>query len=95
MNNIKELLNDLYFSLNPALLDDLKNYTIRRAAELKEDGVIYNSYTLEKLIDKYASKYPADQELVKYVYELKDNNSISAMVEYYDLIDYLMQDIDI
>ena len=95
MNNIKVLLNDLYFSLNPALLDDLKNYTIRRATELKEDGVIYNSYTLEKLIDKFAFKYPADQELVKYVYELKDNNSISSMVEYYELIDYLMQDIDI
>lgn len=95
MNNIKVLLTDLYFSLNPALLDDLKNYTIRRAAELKEDGVVYNSYTLEKLIDKYAFKYPADQELVEYVNELKDNNSISSMVEYYELIDYLMQDIDI
>ena len=91
---LKKALNDLFFSLNSDFLDALQVYTKDLSDELKADGTIYNDYTLESLINKFSDKY-FNGLSIKAIQELKNNDSISCQIEYYDLIEYMILEIDI
>lgn len=88
------ILHDLYFSLNGDFLDALQLYTADLSDELKEAGTIYHSYDIESLIKKYSDKYPNGLNIDDLI-ELKNNNSIGCMMDYYELIEYMLTDIDI
>lgn len=87
-------LHDLYFSLNDDTLTALKIYTEDLSDELNENGTIYHNYTLESLIRKFSDKYFNDLD-IEQLQALKNNDSISCLNDYYDLIEYMIQDIDI
>lgn len=87
-------LHDLYFSLNDDLLTALKLFTENLSDKLEESGDIYSHYTLEKLIYKFSDKYYRDLD-IESLYDLKNNHSIDCMDEYYNLIEYMLTDIDI
>ena len=87
-------LHDLFYSLNGDTLKALELFTLDLSDELKEDGTIYNDYTLDSLILKFSDKYFNDLDIDK-LNDLKNNNSISCLDEYYDLIEYMIQEIDI
>ena len=87
-------LHDLSFSLNEDLLNALQVFTEDLSDQLLESGTIYNHYTLESLIHKFSDKYYRDLD-IEQLYELKNNNSIECMNDYYDLIEYMITDIDI
>ena len=95
---IKDLYNqihDLFYSLNEDLLKDLEQYTINISKDMHQSGDIYHDYTLTDLIKKHCDKFNNDVVLLNYVNDLKADNSISSMNEYYELIDYMLYDIDI
>jgi len=71
-----EALKDLYRDLNSDFLKDLKAYTQENY-----------SIGLFDLIDKT----PEDSELLEGIQELKEDNSISCMEDYYQLIDYIFE----
>lgn len=87
-------LIELFHSLNSDLLESLEVFTLDLSNELKESGTIYNNYTLDSLIDKFSFKYPNALN-IESLQELKNCNSIGCMDEYYDLIEYMIIDIDI
>lgn len=87
-------LHDLFYSLNDEFLDSLKVFTLDLSDELNDSGVIYNDYTLDSLIEKFSDKYYHDLDLNQ-LQELKNNDSISCMNDYYDLIEYMITDIDL
>ena len=87
-------LHDLYFSLNEDLLTALKLFTEDLSDQLLESGTIYNHYTLESLIKKFSDKYYRDLNIDE-LKELKESNSIGCMNDYYDLIEYMITEIDI
>jgi hypothetical protein len=78
---LKELKN-LYYRLNPDLLSDLKKYCEE------------SSQTLESVITKFATKHDHDKEILEGIKELEANNSISCMADYYELIDYMIFDLE-
>ena len=95
---IKDLYNkvhDLFYNLNEDFLKDLEQYTIDTSKDMIEAGDLFNEYTLETLIKKHCDKFSNDIPLMNYVDDLKENNSISCMEEFYELIDYMLYDIDI
>lgn len=89
-----DALHDLYYSLNIDLLDSLKVYTEDLSDQLEDAGTIYSHYTLDSLIYKFSDKYYRDLD-IEQLYELKNNNSIGCMNDYYELIEYMITDIDI
>lgn len=56
--------------------------------------IIYHLYNIESLIKKYSNKYPNGLNIDDLM-ELKNNNSIGCMLDYYELIEYMLIDIDI
>ena len=80
MNSLYEAFSDLYKSLNDDLLDNLKHYSMHAY-----------SIDLFELIKKYAAITPASDKIFNFIEELKEDNSISCMETYYELID-LMND---
>jgi hypothetical protein len=71
-----EALKDLYRDLNSDFLKDLEAY----AQENYSIGLF-------DLIDKT----PEDPEMMEGIQELKEDNSISCMEDYYQLIDYMFE----
>jgi hypothetical protein len=71
-----EALKDLYKDLNSDFLKDLEAYTQENY-----------SIGLFDLIDKT----PEDPELLEGIQALKEDNSISCMEDYYQLIDYMFE----
>ena len=71
-----EALKDLYRDLNSDFLKDLEAYTQENY-----------SIGLFDLIDKA----PEDPELIEGIQDLKEDNSISCMEDYYQLIDYMFE----
>ena len=90
----RKALNDLFYSLNDEFLDALKVYTIDLSDELHDSGVIYHDYTLDSLIEKFSDKYYHDLDLNQ-IQELKECNDIGCMNDYYDLIEYMITEIDL
>ena len=88
MNELYTVLHDLYFSLNDDLLNDLERYT---AAILDKPYQAGNYNNLEELITNFCSHSNLDIDELK---ELKNDNSIGCMTDYYELIEY-MSDIEI
>lgn len=87
-------LHDLFYSLNDKFLDALKVFTLDLSDELHDSGVIYHDYTLDSLIEKFSDKYYHDLDLNQ-LQELKDCNDIGCMNDYYDLIEYMITEIDL
>lgn len=83
MNKTYTALHDLYFSLNPYTLTALKGH----ASYLTDDQM-----TLDNIITAFA-KDPDNEKYVEGFQELKDNNSISAMEDYYELIEFMVDQI--
>ena len=81
-NKLYKAIHDLYFSLNPYLFQDLKSYCL-----LMSD----NLYTLEKLIQAF-SVLEITENIFEYIEELKNNNSIGCMAEYYELINFMIEE---
>lgn len=79
MENIKTALNDLYQDLNSDFLNDLKEYTQENY-----------SIGLFDLIEQYATDNDS-QDIIENINELKENNSIGCMEDYYQLIDYMFE----
>ena len=71
-----EALKNLYRDLNSDFLKDLEAYTQENY-----------SIGLFDLIDKA----PEDPELIEGIQDLKEDNSISCMEDYYQLIDYMFE----
>ena len=71
-----EALKNLYKDLNSDFLKDLEAYTQENY-----------SIGLFDLIDRT----PEDSELLEGIQELKEDNSISCMEDYYQLIDYMFE----
>ncbi len=88
MNELYTVLHDLYFSLNIDLLNDLERYT----ADILDKSYQAGNYNnLDELITNFSNNSSIDIEELK---ELKNDNSIGCMTDYYELIDY-MADIEI
>ena len=88
MNELYTVLHDLYFSLNDDLLNDLERYTADILDKPYQAG---NYNNLNELITNFCSHSNLDIDKLK---ELKNDNSIGCMTDYYELIDY-MADIEI
>lgn len=88
MNELYTVLHDLYFSLNDDLLNDLERYTADILDKPYQAG---NYNNLNELITNFCSHSNLDIDDLK---ELKNDNSIGCMTDYYELIDY-MADIEI
>ena len=71
-----EALKDLYWDLNSDFLKDLEAYT-------------QENYSIG-LFD-LINRTPEDSELMEGIQELKEDNSISCMEDYYQLIDYMFE----
>ncbi len=81
-------LVSLYYDLNDDLFDDLKEY-VRLDTEDRE--------TLLSLIRKYSDKYEHTEkkaEILGGILELKDDNSISSMNEYYEALSGMIELLD-
>lgn len=79
MENIKTALNDLYQDLNSDFLKDLEDYTQENY-----------SIGLFDLIEQYAASNDS-QDIIENINELRENNSIGCMEDYYQLIDYMFE----
>ena len=91
-----KMLYELFYSLNDDLLADLERYCKNTSADMVINGDCYNEYTLTALIEKHSYKYPCDSKFLKtFIQELKEDTSISSMSEYYEIIDYMLYDIDL
>jgi hypothetical protein len=82
MNETKTALNDLYQDLNSDFLKDLEAY----AQENYSIGLF-------DLIEQYAASNDS-QDIIESINELKENNSISCMEDYYQLIDYMFENME-
>lgn len=82
MNNLYIELKSLYTILNNDFLADLKQYAID-----------YYSIDLFKLIEKYAAIESDNNQIIEYIQELKQDNSISCMNAYYELIDLMIENL--
>lgn len=80
---IKEILINLYKALNRDFLRDLDKYA---RTETGKPLII--------LIRSYAEKTKTDPQpdFIEYLEDLKTNNSISSMSDYYEIIDYMQQE---
>lgn len=77
--DIKTMLIDLYKALNRDLLKDLDTYARTEAGK-----------PLINLIKLYATTpEAAAPDFIEYLQQLKNNNSISAMQDYYEIIDFM------
>ena len=85
--DLKKALIELYKALNKPLLKDIDNYTRQLS---KENNKSFNLYTL---ITEYTRTHANNTELLEYINELKENNSISSMVEYYELTDFMLTEL--
>lgn len=81
--DIKEILTNLYKALNRNFLRSLDNYARTETGK-----------PLLILIRSYAEKTKAEPQadFITYLEDLKNNNSISAQADYYELIDYMQQE---
>lgn len=80
MNQLAAALNELYKDLNDDFLNDLKAYS--------KDNY---SIGLFELIEKFSI---TDNDIIEDINELKENNSISSMTDYYELIDYMFENME-
>ena len=78
MNSLYIELKRLYTTLNNDFLTDLKQYAIE-----------YYSIDLFVLIEKYAAIESDNNQIIEYIQELKQDNSISCMEDYYSLIEFM------
>lgn len=83
MNETYKALHDLYFSLNEYTLAALKGH-----AEFMTD----NNMTLEQIIKAF-SEDPANTKFIEGYQELKENNSISCLEDYYEIIEYMVSEV--
>lgn len=87
-------LNELFYGLDDDILTALEVYTKDLSDTLYDSGVIYHTYDLRHLIDKFSEKYWNDLDLNR-LNELHNADPIGCIDEYYDLIEYMLTDIDI
>lgn len=80
MNRLSIALNDLYKDLNSDFLKDLEAY----AQENYSIGLF-------DLIEQYSAAETDNQEIIESINELKEDNSIGCMEDYYQLIDYMFE----
>jgi len=82
MNETKTALNDLYQDLNSDFLKDLEDYA-------------QENYSIElfDLIEQYAASNDS-QDIIESINELRENNSIGCMEDYYQLIDYMFENME-
>ena len=80
---IKAALIDLYKGLNKPFLHDLNDYAKTETGQ-----------PLIKLITIYdqATKNDPQPDFIEYINDLKNNNSISSQVDYYEIIDYMKEE---
>lgn len=78
--DIKTMLIDLYKALNKPLLKDLDTYARTQSGK-----------PLLTLIRSYAAQEDPQPDFIDYIEDLKKNNSISAMNDYYEIIDYMQE----
>ena len=76
--DIKSILIDLFKGLQKPLLKDLDTYSRNETGK-----------PLLILIRSYAAAAKPENDFLNYIQELKNNNSISALTEYYEIVDYL------
>lgn len=73
-------LQDLFYTLNPNFLASLEEHT----AFITDD-----QQTLADVIKDFAQD-PSHSKFIESFKELKENNSVSCMESYYELIDYMI-----
>lgn len=82
--DIKQLLTELYKALNRDFLKDLDTYA--RTESGKPLIVLIRSYA-------DATKEDPQPDFIEYIKDLQTNKSISCMVDYYEIIDYLKSEV--
>lgn len=80
--DIKQLLTELYKALNRDFLKDLDTYA--RTESGKPLIVLIRSYA-------DATKEDPQPDFIEYIKDLKNNNSISSQIDYYEIIDFLQE----
>lgn len=81
MEKLYKSLYILYFTLNNDFLISLNDYCLRESDHKK---------TLDTLIKEYSSQEEPTPELLNYIYELINNNSVGCMEEYHSFIDLML-----
>ena len=79
--DVKSLLETIFLALNKPLLKDLMQY-VKDQSE--------NTYTLPGLIKAYAATPAPGPDFIKYLEDLKTDNTITAQPEYYSIIDTML-----
>lgn len=77
---IDKTLIEVFKALNKPLLKDLQAYSKRISGK-----------NLIVLIKDYAKTHDNEPDFIEYLEDLKTNNSISALTDYYEIIDYLQE----
>lgn len=81
--DIKQLLTNLYKALNRDFLRELDIYA--RTESGKPLIVLIRSYA-------DATKEDPQPDFIEYIKDLQTNNSISAMQDYYEIIDFMQEE---